>query len=237
MKLTIQRYCIRREPHNVDQTFDVDAAEGATLLEILQQIKTTLDPTLTFSSGCRSGVCGSCALRVNGQEKLACTYKPSEGDRIEPLRYLPVIKDLVVDAHGALETLSQSHSWLSEHGSECRMTQVEEKRIEVQSDCILCSSCYSACPVIEVNGNFLGPFALTRVWRYEADVRENEARSKIDAVQGNGIWDCTLCGECTLACPQGIDPKSDIQMLRSKSTQFGYSDPNAAAFGSFGLDF
>jgi len=102
----------------------------------------------------------------------------------------------------------------------------EEKQTEKQSDCILCDSCYSACPVLEVNPNFIGPFALTRTYRYTSDPREGEIKPIIDNIQTNGIWDCTLCGECTAVCPQGIDPKMDITMLRSQSVQFGYSDPN-----------
>ena len=83
--------------------------------------------------------------------------------------------------------------------------------------------------MLEVNPNFIGPFALTRVYRYTADPREADIKASIDAIQTNGIWDCTLCGECTAVCPQGIDPKMDITMLRGTATQFGYSDPNFQA--------
>jgi len=110
---------------------------------------------------------------------------------------------------------------------------------EVQSDCILCGSCYSACPVYAVNEEFLGPpFALTRTWRYVSDRREEDEKSKIETIQTNGVWDCTLCNECTMVCPQGISPKSDIEKLRSKSAMAGYSDPNFAnSFGGgFGFD-
>ena len=114
----------------------------------------------------------------------------------------------------------------------------EEKMIRVQSDCILCGSCYSACPVLEVNSAFLGPFSLTRTYRYVQDKRESDAKVKIDNVQQNGVWDCTLCGECSLVCPQGISPKDDINMLRTKSGMLGYTDPHTQSFGGdFGMDF
>jgi fumarate reductase iron-sulfur subunit len=91
--------------------------------------------------------------------------------------------------------------------------------------------------VLEINPNFIGAFALSRAYRYTSDPRETQIKTIIDNVQTNGIWDCTLCGECTAVCPQGIDPKMDITMLRSQSTQFGYSDPNFMAmdfgFGGF----
>jgi fumarate reductase iron-sulfur subunit len=167
----------------------------------------------------------------------ACAYKPKEGDRVEPLRFAPVIKDLVTDQSGGFETLKRVKAWLQTPDPEAVVTPEAEKRTEVQTDCILCHSCYSACPVLETKLLFAGPFALTRVWRYAADPREADVKGKIDAVQRDGVWDCTLCGECTAVCPQGIDPKNDILMLRTKSTQMGHSDPNMGAFGSFGLDF
>ena len=233
--IAIRRYHANRKPSEIVQEWSIE--EGQTLLEALQAIKSDKDPTMTFRSGCRSGVCGSCAVRVNGREELACVYKPKEGDLIEPLRFAPVIKDLVVDQAEAFKTLSRARAWLERYDEEAVVTPDEEKRTTVQSDCILCHSCYSACPVLESDGAFLGPFALSRDWRYVADPREADAKSKIDAIQTQGIWDCTLCGECTAVCPQGIDPKNDILMLRTKSTQMGYMDPNMGDFGSFGLDF
>ena len=207
--------------------------ENITLLEALIYIKTKIDPTLTFSSGCKSEVCGSCSVRVNGKEKLACGYKLQDGDVVEPLRYAEILKDLVVDHNKVQETLKRVKGWQSGVSSKTEMSIEEEKRIELQSDCILCASCFSSCPVLEVDKEFLGPFAMTRNYRYISDARCEDEKSKVDAVQEKGIWDCTLCGECTLACPQGIDPKNDIIMLRSKSVQYGYSDPNFAN----GLDF
>ena len=207
--------------------------ENITLLEALTYIKTKIDPTLTFSSGCKSEVCGSCSVRVNGKEKLACGYKLQDGDVVEPLRYAEILKDLVVDHNKVQETLKRVKGWQSGVSSKTEMSIEEEKRIELQSDCILCASCFSSCPVLEVDKEFLGPFAMTRNYRYISDARCEDEKSKVDAVQEKGIWDCTLCGECTLACPQGIDPKNDIIMLRSKSVQYGYSDPNFAN----GLDF
>ncbi len=204
-----------------------------TLLETLEEIKATQEPSLAFSHGCRSSVCGSCAVRVNEKEVLACAHKVQEGDVVEPLKNMEVLKDLVVDAQNPLRTLERSGAHLQRY-EEVALDYDDEKRNALQSDCILCGSCYSACPVFSVNEAFLGPFALTRVWRYVSDKREGEPKTKIDAIQQNGVWDCTLCNECTLVCPQGISPKQDIEKLRAKSSQFGYMDPS---FGSFGGGF
>ncbi|QFR50344.1 succinate dehydrogenase/fumarate reductase iron-sulfur subunit [Sulfurimonas lithotrophica] len=216
--------------------YNVSELKGATLLETLNYIKTKIDPTLTYSSGCRSSVCGSCAVRVNEKEVLACSYKVQEGDVIEPLKNVEVIRDLVVNMDKAYEFNAKSKAWINKSASTPDVTQENEKLNEVQSDCILCASCYSACPVYAVNPEFKGPFSLTRVYKYVSDVRDSDAKEKIDVIQTNGIWDCTLCNECTMVCPQDISSKADIEKLRMKSTQYGYMDPN---FGSFdgGLDF
>ncbi|KIM03229.1 MAG: succinate dehydrogenase [Sulfurovum sp. AS07-7] len=226
MNITIRRFDKRKEPQSIDMTYPL--FEGLTLLENLIKIKTTIDPTLSFNGVCRSGVCGSCGVSVNGKAKLSCSYKPSDGDVIEPLAYHEVERDLIVDKTKTHKTLKTSHAHLL--GS---AILENSSKVTVQSDCILCDSCYSACPVLAVNSDFLGPFALTKVYRYT--LQSNENKKAIDAIQKNGIWDCTLCGECTLTCPQDIDPKTDIMNLRSISVQNGYNDPNFAnmSFGDF----
>jgi len=215
--------------------YEVDL-KNPTLLELLYEIKTTQDNSLTYSSGCKSSVCGSCAMCVNSKEVLACGYKVQDGDIIEPLKNMPIIRDLVVNMDKALEFNKKSITWLNPQTNTPELSQDDEKRNALQSDCILCGSCYSSCPVYAVNSEFKGPFSLTRVFKYISDKREIEPKEKIDIIQSNGIWDCTLCNECTLVCPQGISSKADIEKLRMKSTQFGYSDPNLNSFGG-GLDF
>jgi len=229
---------IKRAEGFVD--FEVDAIE-VTLLEALEKIKTNIDNTLTYSSGCRSSVCGSCAMRVNEKEVLACAYKVQEGDSIEPLKNVPVLRDLVVNMDAAYATNHNAKAWLQEYNAEVKLNHDDEKINALQSDCILCGACYSSCPVYEVNKEFLGPFALTRVWKYVSDKREQNTGEKIETIQTNGVWDCTLCNNCTLVCPQGISSKADIEKLRIKSTLAGYNDPNFSSFGGgfdggFGFD-
>jgi len=213
-------------------------AEGETLLWALTKIKTTQDNTLSFSSGCRSSVCGSCSMRVNEREVLACSYKLQDGDRVEPLRNTRVIRDLVVDMDKAYSFNAKAKAWLDPIVKNAALNHEDEKINELQSDCILCGSCYSACPVYSVNEEFLGPFALTRAWKYESDKRSSDTTQMIDTIQTNGVWDCTLCNECTLVCPQNISSKADIEKLRSKSAMAGHSDPSfAQSFGGgFGFD-
>jgi len=201
------------------------------LLKTLHYIKTTQNNCLSYRSGCRSGVCGSCAVRVNGIEKLACKTTIKEGDSIEPLKNTPVIRDLVVDLSNQSQSLKSTCANLKEK-SNATITTTDERNIDLQSNCILCNSCYSSCPIFDVNKDFIGPFALTRTYRYVNDKKENNSQSKIDAVQKNGIWDCTLCGNCNMVCPEHIDIKNDIMMLRNKSVQLGYNNPNMESFNS-----
>jgi len=175
-------------------------------------------------------VCGSCSVRVNEKEVLACAYKPKNGDVVEPLKNVEVLKDLVVDMDKALSFNAKAKAWLGSLAQGVQVSQGNAHMNEVQSDCILCGSCYSACPVYAVNDEFLGPFSLTRVWKYVSDVREDKNKEKIDTIQTNGIWSCTLCNECTLVCPQDISSKADIEKLRMKSTMLGYQDPTFTSF-------
>ena len=194
-------------------TYEIPSKEQ-TLLSALVYIRENINPTLKFGYNCKSGVCGSCSVRVNNQETLSCEYKVQDGDKIEPLLHKTKVQN----------RLKKVQSWLHVD-SKKPMGEASEERIEQQSDCILCSSCFSACPVLHVKANFLGPYALTRAWRYVADVREEDKLGFIERIQEEGIWDCTLCGECTLACPVGIDSKADILRLRTKSMQAGKFDP------------
>ena len=237
MKIKIQRYCKHRTPDKTTVAEYELPKKVNFLLEALTFIKEQVDPTLTYSSGCRSGVCGSCAMRVNDKEQLACEYKIKEGDLITPLDKMQIIKDLVVDHNLSQDSMARSSTYFKKPSQTLTQSKSDEKMIEKQTDCILCSSCFSSCPVLEVDSEFLGPFALTRAYRYVSDSRNEDSKEIIDKVQSKGVWDCTLCGECTLACPQGIDPKNDILMLRMKSVQAGHSDPTFASDDMFGGGF
>ncbi len=231
MKISINRY--DGKEHSKEE-FNINRV--STLLSALYSIKENIDPTLTFSSGCRSGVCGACAVMKNGKEVLACSTTVEDADEIAPLRYHDIQKDLKVDKSRTKETLKRANAYLHTYKDEI-LTANDERANERQSDCILCDSCYSACPVFAVNSDFLGPFSLSRAYRYAVDKREGDNMTLINTIQHNGVWDCTLCGECTAVCPQNIDPKSDILNLRSLSMQAGFSDPNMMSmnFGTPGF--
>jgi fumarate reductase iron-sulfur subunit len=232
MKINIKR--LSKDKVLEDKVYQYETNEN-NLLKALYDIKINIDSTLTFRCGCKSGVCGSCVLRVNGIEKLACKTRIKDSDLIEPIRNSNIIKDLVVDVSHETFLIKKTNSFIEEN-QEIDISQKDVKIIDLQSNCILCNSCYSACPVYDINKDFLGPFALTRALRYINDKKNASSANIVSSIQTNGIWDCTLCSACTLVCPQGIDPKADIMQLQNISVQNDYTNPNLQTF-DFGTNF
>lgn len=232
MKINIKRFS--KDKVYEDKVYQYDTNED-NLLKALYDIKINIDSTLTFRCGCKSGVCGSCALKVNGVEKLACKTRIKDSDLIEPMSNSNIIKDLIVDVSHETFLIKKTNSFIEEN-IEIEINQKDIKIIDLQSNCILCNSCFSSCPVYDVNKDFLGPFALTRALRYINDKKNASRANIVSSIQSNGIWDCTLCSACTLVCPQGIDPKADIMQLQNISVQNGYNNPNMQTF-DFGTNF
>ena len=236
MKILIKRFNNESLENNQINEYEV---KNANLLQSLIEIRKEIDSSLTFRCGCKSGVCGSCAVKVNGTEKLACKTNIKDNDLIEAMNNTNIIKDLVVDVSHETLLIKKLNLTINTNIKSTEISQENIKNIDLQSNCILCNSCHSSCPVYEVNKEFLGPFALTRALRYVNDKKLVNKATILDSIQTNGIWDCTLCSACTLVCPQGIDPKADIMQLQNISVQNGYSNPYTQNldFNSFGDDF
>ena len=233
MKINIKRFNKELSSNTQLHVFDV---HNTNLLQALIEIKKEMDSTLTFRCGCKSGVCGSCAVRVNGIEKLSCKTNLNENDLVEPINNSNILKDLIVDVSHETLLISKLNLSIDTNIESTQISQEDMKNIDLQSNCILCNSCYSSCPVYDVNKEFLGPFALTRALRYINDKKNPNRLNIIDSLQTNGIWDCTFCSACTLVCPQGIDPKADIVQLQNISVQNEYSNPYTQSF-DFSDDF
>lgn len=217
-------------------TLENKNTSNQNLLSVLFEIKRTKNRSLSFRSGCKSGVCGSCAVLVNGVETLACKKTINDKDIVTPLKNLEVIKDLIVNKNNQDISLITAKAHLQQK-SQTLVSSIDEKMIDIESNCILCNSCFSSCPVYTINSKFIAPFALMRNYRYVHDVKEDKINDKLEAVQTNGIWDCTLCGNCNMVCPSHIDIKGDIEKLRNKSAQFGYNNPNMNMRFNTNLDF
>ena len=230
MKINIRRF--NKELSN-ESTITKYEVNNTNLLKALIEIKEEIDSSLSFRCGCKSGVCGSCAVKVNGVERLACKVFIKDDDLIEPLKNIEVIKDLIVNVSHETLLINKTKSYINKNSNK-EIKQENIEKIDLQSNCILCNSCFSSCPVYDVKDSFIGPFALSRALRYVNDEKLESNDEIISSIQTDGIWDCTLCSACTLVCPQGIDPKADIMQLQNLSVQKGYTNPN---FQNFSFDF
>ncbi len=218
MKITlnIQRFNpdIDTAPHF--QKYEVEAEPNERLLDALMRIKRFQDGSLGFRKSCAHGVCGSDAMRINGKDRLACKtlvkdVAEKDGDEItvEPLRYLPVQRDLIVDQKEFFAKYRSLKPYLindeAVESKERLQTQKERMAFDDTTNCILCAACYSACPVIEKKPGFVGPAAIAQAFRFIADSRDRAFDERLELLDNKtGVWPCETHFECTKACPRSI---------------------------------
>jgi fumarate reductase iron-sulfur subunit len=223
--LEILRYRPEQEDEPEWEGFEVPYRSNWMVLDALNHIKDRVDGTLSYRWACRMGVCGSCGMMVNGEPTLTCAaYLESvlPGPiRVEPLRGFPVIRDLVIDLEGFVDKLQQVRPWLIRPDEGVAAGQVYPQTPDQLADyqqyamCINCMLCYAACPIVELEPSFLGPAALALAQRYSLDSRDQGARERLAVLSSqDGIWGCTLVGECSVVCPKDVDPAGAIQRYK-----------------------
>ncbi|MBS0367274.1 MAG: succinate dehydrogenase iron-sulfur subunit [Proteobacteria bacterium] len=206
-------------------TFGLDAAAcGPMVLDALIQIKSTVDSTLTFRRSCREGICGSCAMNINGVNRLACTTALSElrGDiRIYPLPHLPVVKDLVPDLTTFYAQYASVKPWLQTRtpappDRERLQSKQEQERIDRPAACILCACCSTSCPSYWWNGErYLGPAALLAAYRWIIDSRDEATGERLDDLEDPfKLYRCHTIMNCTEACPKDLNPARVIAEIK-----------------------
>jgi succinate dehydrogenase/fumarate reductase iron-sulfur protein len=211
VEFTVSRYNPEAKK-SYKSTYRVPVRSGTTVLDSLLYVKDKLDETLTFRHSCRMGICGSCAVNINGQPMLACYTQVlnlnADSLTIEPIANLPVIKDLVVDIEPFFDQYRRTCNFLIKPEEELKRTSefvqmpAELKRFWDLTLCIKCSICYSACPAA-IDEKFLGPESLTANYRFVADSRDQGCPGRLKPMADN-IWLCTQCNSCTLFCPKLI---------------------------------
>jgi len=211
-----------------------------TVLDALIRIKNELDGRLTFRYSCRSAICGSCAMTINGTEKLACrTSVRKEWERhgsitVGPLENLPVLKDLAVDMRSFWAKTRAVTPWVqSEASSLTSQLALAPGSYQFHNvdACIMCGACVAACTVHEVDRGFLGPAALAKAYRFVADPREGQEakRARLATLQNpTGMWDCTRCNFCVEVCPKDVQPMEAIIRLRRAAIEAGYTETGGA---------
>jgi len=208
------------------QSFSVARRANQTVLDVVTEIQRSHDATLSYRFACRVGMCGSCAMVVNGRPRWTCRSRVSEaaeGDRLtlEPLRNLTVVKDLTVDMTDFFEkwTAARGHfePGLSPQSDFAVVPPTTEARQAADQaiECIGCGVCYSACDGVGWDGNYLGPAALNRAWTLVNDVRDGAQDERLDAVAGDaGCHSCHTHMSCTTFCPKALAPTYSIAGLK-----------------------
>lgn len=205
-------------------TYHVDLDNcGPMVLDALIKIKNEIDPTLTFRRSCREGVCGSCAMNIDGRNTLACTKGMDEikGDvKIYPLPHLPVVKDLVPDLTNFYTQYASIKPYLQtdtpEPEEEWLQSQEDREHLDGLYECILCASCSTSCPSYWWNGDkYLGPAALLQAYRWLIDSRDEATGERLDDLEDPfRLYRCHTIMNCTNTCPKGLNPAKAIASIK-----------------------
>ena len=226
-KINVYRWDPDKKINPTVDTFEIDLDKcGQMVLDALILIKDQIDSTLTFRRSCGEGVCGSCAMNIEGQNTLACqkNIKEIKGDiNIFPLTHLPVIKDLVVDLSHAFKQLEFIEPWLKTNlGEPTKNEQIqslnERSKIDGLWECILCFCCTTSCVSYWWNGEkYLGPAALLQASRWVNDSRDQERKKRLKYIEENSnIHNCHSIMNCVNSCPKDLNPAKAIADLKKQ---------------------
>ena len=223
LTLRIRRFQKEKDPSEWIDTFHVEPRKGMNLLEALLGIQDEQDGTLSLRYSCRGAVCGSCAMRVNGNVVLACRTHVEELMKkpalIEPLPYFPVIRDLIVDMSAFFEHYEKIEPYLQGKPviphQEYRMGEEKRKEIDPYINCILYGICFGVCPAFERNSEFLGPAILAKAFRFLIDPRDRRNSEILRVADDHeGVWGCNTVFQCVNVCPKEVPPTHAIVKMR-----------------------
>ena len=211
-------------------TYELDMDEcGPMVLDALIKIKNEVDPTLTFRRSCREGICGSCAMNIDGTNTLACTKdcEDVKGDvKVYPLPHLEVIKDLVGDLTNFYAQYASIKPWLETQSpappdSERLQSEEERKLIDGLYECILCACCSTSCPSYWWNSDrYLGPAVLLQAYRWLIDSRDESQGERLDALEDPfRLYRCHTIMNCTNTCPKSLNPAKAIAEIKKMMVQ------------------
>jgi succinate dehydrogenase / fumarate reductase iron-sulfur subunit len=201
---------------------------GPMVLDALIKIKDEIDPTLTFRRSCREGICGSCAMNVDGTNTLACTRGMEEIKgtvKIDPLPHQPVVKDLVPDLTNFYAQHRSIQPWLqtetTEPPKEWKQSREDREKLDGLYECIMCACCSTSCPSYWWNSDrYLGPAVLLQAYRWVIDSRDEATGDRLDNLEDPfRLYRCHTILNCAQACPKGLNPAKAIAELKKKMVE------------------
>lgn len=216
--------------------YTIPVERGITVLRSLNYIKEHIDGSVSFRAFCQAGICGSCGMRINGLSQLACTTqvwdvlaKSREPGviKVEPLRNLPLIKDLIVDMDPVVDKMRHYSNWVDSTMPEAQMgkkefliSEDEFLRYDKATDCILCASCVSECSILRANKEYVSPAVLLKSYRMNVDSRDSRHEQRLaELVKDHGVWDCTHCYRCQESCVKSIPIMDAIHGIREDAIE------------------
>lgn len=226
--VSVQRFTPGADEKPHFDTREVTVGERSSILDALFALQRTTLPDLAFRFSCRVGMCGSCAMVVNGREQLTCSTlvkKVGTTLKIEPLRNLPVVRDLAVNLAPFFDAYKKTQPHFTprpglDAGGFARIPHdsPEWKALNHQPQCIDCAACYSACTLVTLSPRYMGPMALNRALSVTMDPRDGRREERLRLVSGeDGTFRCHTLGNCRDVCPRGISPTHSIERLKRLS--------------------
>lgn len=207
-------------------TYEVDLDTcGPMVLDAIIKIKNEIDSTLTFRRSCREGICGSCAMNIDGSNTLACTKAIADikGDiKIYPLPHMPVVKDLVPDLTNFYAQLSSIEPWMKTDSAqppadqERLQSKEDREKLDGLYECILCACCSTSCPSYWWNGDrYLGPAVLMQAYKWIVDSRDEATGERLDELEDPfKLYRCHTIMNCAKTCPKGLNPAKAIAEIK-----------------------
>jgi succinate dehydrogenase / fumarate reductase iron-sulfur subunit len=215
-------------PHVDTYEVDLDSC-GPMVLDAIIKIKNEIDPTLTFRRSCREGICGSCAMNIDGTNTLACTMAIAdiEGEvKLYPLPHTPVVKDLVPDLTQFYAQYSSIKPWIQTEtparpDRERLQSKEDREKLDGLYECILCACCSTSCPSYWWNSDrYLGPAALLQAYRWIVDSRDENTGARLDDLEDPfRLYRCHTIMNCTKTCPKGLNPAKAIAETKKLMVQ------------------
>src|SRR5947209_14884726 len=231
-KLDIFRYdeAVETVPHR--DTVEIDIPVTTTVLDALETAKAEVDGTISFRRSCRSAICGSCSMNINGVTGLACktpcnTVMDESGTiKVDPMPNFQPMKDLVVhmdpfwDKYTRLKPYLQPADRDEDHERERRVSPADMKKLVDAANCVMCATCYALCPVVSVDPSFAGPAAIAYAYRCIEDVRDSKRKERLAQINEDYLWLCAHCYACSY-CPKHVDPHDRIVDVKRATIQAG----------------